>query len=299
MSKYARAHDMDSWLRDPRIAERGFSHRWESMVASGNGEDAFLDLVDQHIDPESDLLDIGCGHGELTLDLSPRCRTIVGIDRDPEYIKLANELADERGIKNVRFFHVDMAGSDQKSGISDLIPLANDSVDLFVNRRGPVLSCYLSEAIRVARSSAIIVGLHPTGNTPAPVWRDELPEPHGIPYVKLIYSQLHAPFENEKMPQVAIHALGVSLFSAFCEELIVEAKRVDEITEARFENAVLIGIETRKNESGQTGNAIRFTLSSDRLREQASVPKVRGYLCLIKATYPALELTLNGEQVEI
>ena len=42
MAKYARAPDMDSWLRDPRIAARGFAHRWQSSVAAGNGEDAFL-----------------------------------------------------------------------------------------------------------------------------------------------------------------------------------------------------------------------------------------------------------------
>jgi hypothetical protein len=30
----------------------------------------------------------------------------------------------------------------------------------------------------VARRGAVIVGLHPTGNTPAPTWRDQLPEPY-------------------------------------------------------------------------------------------------------------------------
>ena len=46
MTTYGRAPDMDSWQRDPRIAARGFAHRWQSAVASGNGEDAFVDLVD-------------------------------------------------------------------------------------------------------------------------------------------------------------------------------------------------------------------------------------------------------------
>ena len=36
----------------------------------------------------------------------------------------------------------------------------------------------LDEAIRVARQGAVIVGLHPTGNTSSPPWCDELPEPY-------------------------------------------------------------------------------------------------------------------------
>ena len=93
MTKYARAHDMDSWLHDPRIAARGFAHRWQSSVAAGNGEDAFIELIDHYLRPDCDVLDLGCGHGELTLILAARCRTIVGLERDPGYLELAQELA--------------------------------------------------------------------------------------------------------------------------------------------------------------------------------------------------------------
>lgn len=173
MSKYERAHDMDSWLRDPRIAARGFSHRWRSSVAAGNGEDAFILLVEQHLRPDCDVLDLGCGHGEFTLSLAPRCRTIVGIEREPGYLELARELATERNITNVRFFQVNVGAVEEGS---PGIPLAESSIDLFINRRGPILQRYLTEAIRVARQGAVIAGLHPTGNTPSPPWRDELPE---------------------------------------------------------------------------------------------------------------------------
>jgi SAM-dependent methyltransferase len=175
MTKYARAQDMDGWLRDPRIARRGFAHRWQSSVAPGNGEDAFIGLIEQFLHPDCDVLDLGCGHGELTLTIAARCRTMTGIEREPGYLELARELAAERGITNVRFFQVNMgAAEDGGPGI----PLAGDSIDLFINRRGPILQRYLAEAIRVARKGAVMVGLHPTGNTPAPAWCDELPEPY-------------------------------------------------------------------------------------------------------------------------
>jgi SAM-dependent methyltransferase len=178
MARYSRAHDMDSWLRDPRIAARGFAHRWQSAVAAGNGEDAFIALVDQYLHPECDVLDLGCGHGELTLTLAPRCRSIVGIERIPEYLELARELAAEQKVTNVQFYQVKLAGVDDKDRPFAGIPLADDSIDLFINRRGPILQRYLDEALRVARPEAVIVGLHPAGNTLPPTWNDQLPEPY-------------------------------------------------------------------------------------------------------------------------
>ncbi|HMN31161.1 MAG TPA: methyltransferase domain-containing protein, partial [Caldilineaceae bacterium] len=164
MTNYARAHDMDSWLRDPRIATRGFAHRWRSSVAAGNGEDAFIALLEQHLRPDSDVLDLGCGHGELTLTLAARCRTIVGIEREAGYLELAKELAAEQKVTNVQFFLVNLAGGGDQERPFAGIPLADESIDLFVNRRGPLLRRYLAEARRVARRGAVIVGLHPTGN---------------------------------------------------------------------------------------------------------------------------------------
>jgi SAM-dependent methyltransferase len=167
---------MDSWLRDPRIAARGFVHRWQSSVAAGNGEDAFIALVEQYLRPDCDVLDLGCGHGELTLTLAARCRTIVGIEREPGYLELAKELTAEQNVANARFYQVNLAGVEDEDRVFAGIPLADDSIDLFINRRGPILRRYLDEAIRVARREAVIVGLHPGGNTSAPTWLDQLPE---------------------------------------------------------------------------------------------------------------------------
>lgn len=178
MSRYTRAHDLDSWLRDPRIATRGFAHRWHSTVAAGNGEDAFLALVDAHLRPEFEVLDLGCGHGELTLDLATRCRSITGIEREAGYLELARELAAERQVTNARFHQVNLAGPDETDRPFAAIPLPDASIDLFINRRGPILRRYLAEARRVARPGAAIVGLHPAGNAPPPSWTALLPEPY-------------------------------------------------------------------------------------------------------------------------
>lgn len=190
LTKYVRAHDMDSWIRDPRIAERGFAHRWQSSVAAGNGEDAFIALVEQHLHPDYDVLDLGCGHGQFTLTLATRCRSIVGIEREPGYLDLAKELAAEQNITNAQFFQVNLAGFKDGDRVFAGIPLVEDSIDLFVDRRGPILQRYLIEAIRVARSNAIIVGLHPAGNTPSPPWRDDLPELYRKVFMALSFDEV-------------------------------------------------------------------------------------------------------------
>jgi SAM-dependent methyltransferase len=204
MPKYTRAHDMDSWLHDPRIAARGFAHRWQSSVAAGNGEDAFISLVDNYLRQDCDVLDLGCGHGELTCALAPRCRTIVGIERDPGYLELARELAAERNITNVHFFQVNLG--DVADG-SPGIPLAGESIDLFINRRGPILQRYLTESLRVARQDAVIVGLHPTGNTPAPPWCDELPEPYRSAFMTVSFDEVTGWVVNP------LRAAGISDYS--------------------------------------------------------------------------------------
>lgn len=190
MTKYAQAPDMDGWLSDPRIAARGFAHRWQSSVAAGNGEDAFIALVEQHLRPDCDVLDLGCGHGELTLTLAARCRSIVGIERNAGYLELAQELATEQQVANVRFYQVNLAGVDDEDRIFAGIPLSDGSIDLFINRRGPLLQRYLAEAVRVARRGAVILGLHPTGNAPAPAWRDGLPEPYRNVFTALSFDEV-------------------------------------------------------------------------------------------------------------
>jgi SAM-dependent methyltransferase len=176
MSRYAHAKDMDSWLHDPRIAARGFAHRWQSSVSSDNGEDAFMELVGQYLRPEHDVLDLGCGHGEFTLLLAAQCHSIVGIEREPGYLELARELAAEQNATNVQFFQADLAGPNDENHPFAGIPLSDHSIDLFVNRRGPLLRRYLDEALRVACPGAVIVGLHPGGNPPPPAWCSQLPE---------------------------------------------------------------------------------------------------------------------------
>jgi len=213
---------MDSWLRDPRIATRGFAHRWQSSVAAGNGEDAFIALVDQFLRPDCDVLDLGCGHGEFTLMLAARCRTIVGIEREAGYLALAKELASEQNITNAQFFQVNLIGAKEEGRVFAGLPLADDSIDLFINRRGPILLRYLDEAIRVARRGAVIVGLHATG-TPAPPWCDELPEPYRNVFTALSFDEVTGWVTGP------LHAVGISDYSLWWLDVPEFLRNPDEL----------------------------------------------------------------------
>jgi SAM-dependent methyltransferase len=85
---------------------------------------------------------------------------------------------------------MNLAGVEDEGRVFAGIPLADDSIDLFINRRGPLLQRYLEEAIRVARRGAVFVGLHPTGNAPAPPWRDQLPEPYRKVFTALSFDEV-------------------------------------------------------------------------------------------------------------
>lgn len=173
-TRYATAHDLDRWKTDQRIAARGFAHRWDSVVADGNGEDFFLELVGRHLTANSDVLDVGCGHGDLALRMGQQARSVIGVEREASLLALAGELLAESGRSNVRFIETELAGPGEPHRGGPL-PLADSCVDLVVNRRGPLLSRYLDDLLRVAMQGTVVVGMHPAGSAPPPPWAPSVP----------------------------------------------------------------------------------------------------------------------------
>jgi 23S rRNA (guanine745-N1)-methyltransferase len=149
--------------------QQGYYFPWRSEVAPGNGEDAYVRLVRQHLSPDTDLLDVGCGHGEFTLTLAAECRSILAYDRVLPYVRIGRRMAREAGVRNVHFVCAD--SSAEGTG-SPTIPAQPDSFALIISRRGPLH--YIEDVRRVARVGATIIQLNPMETVALP-WHEELP----------------------------------------------------------------------------------------------------------------------------
>lgn len=97
-----------------------------------------------------DVLDVGCGTGLFTLEISKRAKKVVGIDFSEEAVARAKKSQEAGGRpKNTRFEQAD-AGS---------LPFGSAEFDVVVSRRGPVTSSArtLSEAHRVLKKNGLLM----------------------------------------------------------------------------------------------------------------------------------------------
>ena len=88
--------------------------------------------------PPTDVADIACGEGYLSVESALWARRVVGIDRSSDVLKRAKALAQRRGVKNITW----------KRGDMEKLPLDSASVDV------ALLSQALHHAANPARAAA-------------------------------------------------------------------------------------------------------------------------------------------------
>lgn len=160
------------WYDRLATLQPGYYYPWVSQIAAGNGEDAYLDLVRRHVRPEHDVLDAGCGHGEVTLQVAAWCRAIRGYDRVDRYVQLARDAARQRGVGNATFYRAD-SRSDVNAG-RVRVPALDASIDLVISRRGP--THWIEDARRFCRPGAVLIQLNPLAWLEEPAWNRDLPD---------------------------------------------------------------------------------------------------------------------------
>ena len=109
----------------------------------------FFELLVKNINKDMVVLDLGCGSGELTLQLSRYCKQIIGIDNYAKYINTAKKDKKKRKINNATF----------KIGDARKLPFKNNSFDLVYSSRGPlsVDADFLQEAKRVLKIKGLLL----------------------------------------------------------------------------------------------------------------------------------------------
>ena len=151
--------------------QSGYHYPWRSRIDARNGEAAYTSLVTEHLTPQLDVIDCGCGHGADALWVASEVRSVVGFDRVGPYLELAERTRLEQGLANVRFVLADSSAA-ANSGTARL-PVPDQSIDLFLSRRGP--RNWVADARRAGRPSAVLIQLNPVAGDP-PTWNEELPD---------------------------------------------------------------------------------------------------------------------------
>lgn len=96
----------------------GWAATWHDVECASYGADLPLwrELAEARGDP---VLDVGCGTGRVALDLAARGHEVVGVDADPELVRLLAERARERSLP-VRA----VPGDARSLGLGRRFPLA-------------------------------------------------------------------------------------------------------------------------------------------------------------------------------
>lgn len=86
------------------------------------------------------MLDVGTGTGRLALALAPRCRRVIGIDRDAAAIEEARARAVHAGLANVEFVVMDAEAGDYTAFAPGLVAAHLCMSDAIIERAGRALA---------------------------------------------------------------------------------------------------------------------------------------------------------------
>ena len=141
---WIRPHSLE-WYKQLSLVAGDYRYSWESKLAEPNGESIFDHEVMQMVRGKK-VLDVGCGHGEFTIQCGMLAKEIVGFDVTEAFI----QTAINNKLNNVSF----VLGNTK-----DRLPFQDNEFDCVYIRKGPTsayphLKC-------VTKDGGLVLGLHP------------------------------------------------------------------------------------------------------------------------------------------
>ena len=110
----------------------------------------YADFLLPHLSDETDLVDVGCGDGELTVDLARSVRSVVAIDIDQEDLAGARARARRESVGNATFEVADVYALGLADDVADVV-LGHSVLEALEH---PVRA--LAEMRRVLRSGGVV-----------------------------------------------------------------------------------------------------------------------------------------------
>lgn len=160
------------WYERLATQQQGYYYPWKSSIGAGGGEQAYTELVRQHLTPTDDVLETGCGHGVDAIEFAPLCRSLRAYDQVDRYTTIARKAAQEAGIDNVTFLCRN-SRADQNGG-QVKVPALTASIDVVISRRGP--TNWIEDVPRFCRPGAVLIQLNPQAPLREYEWNRQLPE---------------------------------------------------------------------------------------------------------------------------
>lgn len=189
LSYWVAPHSLE-WYNQLSKFQGTYKYPWNSTRKEPNGESIF-DKEVVHIINNKKVLDVGCGHGEFTIQCSSMAKEIVGFDVTDNFIKVA------KGNKKP---NVSFIVGNTKNGF----PFAPDEFDCAYNRKGPTSAYPLFK--NVVKKGGGILGLHPgddLGEELAILFPNLFERTHGTPILDSIKQRLEkSNFSNAKIEKM-------------------------------------------------------------------------------------------------
>ena len=120
---------------------------------------------------------------------------------------------------------------------------------------------------------------------------------NGLPYLRLVYSQLEYPFGLDTDTPIQLHTIGMSLINSLCSELVVTVHKTETIYIRHYKHGQLHKEEAVENHENFTGTAIEGKIAADLFPEGIDLQHFENWLNEIKRINQQLRLFYNEKEL--
>lgn len=120
---------------------------------------------------------------------------------------------------------------------------------------------------------------------------------NGMPYLKLVYSQLEYPFDVYQDTPLQLHTLGISLINSLCSELKVMVCKQERVYCQYYEAGQLRKEETKANEANARGTTLEGKINSELVAGEWDLQDVQEWFAKVKSINTSLRLILNDREL--